>query len=310
MNETNGFIRWLAPDHQETADLAVITVPWNSKDLLLENIEHLFKSQGSITAELIVVDNASQDGVVAAVRERFANVRVIANETNRGFSAANNQGIAVMHARHVLLLNPDMRVESDALQKTVEYLDAHPDVGIIGGRLTRPNGSIVKSVRHFPDFWSQLIIMCKLPHLALNVLKKYLWEGFHYEREQEGEVLRGSYFAINRSALDKLGGLDERYFIWFEEVDYCKQVVQVGMKIMYVPTIRAIDCVGQSFKQVRLFLSQKRQTRSLITYFKKWHPRWQSAIFQILRPPLLMAAWIVDRGMKIKGIKEYKRIQT
>jgi GT2 family glycosyltransferase len=203
-----------------------------------------------------------------------------------------------------------MRVEPAAIQNTIEYLDAHPDAGVVGGRLAKNDGSLFPSVRHFPDFWSQLIIMCKLPHLFAGMLNRYLWKDFDYTKEQSVEVVRGSYFAIHEQAWKKFGPWDARYFLWFEEVDYCKQVIGAGMKVMYVPTIHATDFVSQSFKQVHLYTSQARLTNSLITYFKRWHPRWQSLIFQILRPPLLVAAWIVERGMKLIGRKQYKRIET
>jgi len=263
-------IQWFAPGHTNTVDLAVITVPWNSRELLLENIEYLFKSEGAMSAELIVVDNASQDGVVEAVRERFPNVRVIANKTNRGFSAANNQGIAVVNARHILLLNPDMRVEPDALQKTVEYLDAHPDVGVVGAKLIRPDGSIVPSVRRFPTCWSQFFVLSKIGRLLPSLLKHYLWHDFDYTKEQPVDSLRGSYFGIHRIARDQIGGLDERYFIWFEEVDYCKTVWSKGLKVMYVPTIQARDYVGRSFAKQPLFWKQFQLTRSMVKYFLKW----------------------------------------
>ena len=128
-------IRWLSPEHKEKVDLAVLIVSWNVRDLLLQNLEALLQSEGDISAEVIVIDNASQDGTAAAVHERFPQARVIANDRNAGFAAANAQGLAASCARHVLLLNPDMRVEKDALAKTVAYLDAHPEAAVVGAKL-------------------------------------------------------------------------------------------------------------------------------------------------------------------------------
>ncbi|MSR85030.1 glycosyltransferase family 2 protein [Candidatus Uhrbacteria bacterium] len=307
---TNGCITWLPPGHADQADLGVLTVGWNVRDLLLENIEALLRSEGSITAELIVIDNHSRDRTVEAVREKFSFARVLVNEKNLGFSFANNQGMAVAHARHILLLNPDMRVEPNALQKTVEYLDTHPDVAIVGGQLSTPEGMIVKSVRHFATLSSQLAILLKLPHLSPATLKNYLWNDFDYTREQSIEAVRGSYLAIQGAARQSLGGLDPRFFLWFEDMDYCKQAISAGWKVMYVPTIRAIDLVGQSFKQVNLYTSQERFTRALILYFKKWHPGWQVWILKILRPPLLLVAWIVEFCLRLFGIKKYRRVET
>ena len=294
MSNDFGFAAWLKSGHAETADLAVLIVNWNVKDSLLQNLNALFQSQGSISAEAIVIDNASTDGSVEAVREKYPLVTVIANAENRGFSAANNQGMAVMRARHCLLLNPDMVVAPDALQKTVEYLDAHPTVAVASGKLTRENGSVLETVRHFPDIWSQLAILFKLPHLFPKIVSRYLCHGFDYDREQSVDSVRGSYFAINGNALKDLGGLDQRYFIWFEEVDYCRNAAKHGWLVMHVPSISAMDRVGRSFAQRRLYWKQKNVTKSMAQYFEKWHPGWQTWLIKIVRPPLLAAAWVVD----------------
>jgi len=288
-------VHWLKPGHEERADIAVLIVSWNVRGLLIENLRTLLNSEGSITAEAIVIDNASKDGTAEAITGEFPWVRVIANHQNLGFAAANNQGIKVMRSRHCVLLNPDMHVEPDALQKTVEYLDTHPDVALVGGRLSAARGNLVKSVRRFPDVWSQLAILLKLPHFFPRLIDRYLWSGFEYEREQSVEVVRGSYFAIHGSALQNLGGLDERYFIWFEEVDYCKHATVKGWKVMYAPWIRATDFVGRSFSQRETYWKQKQFSRSMIQYFFKWQPAWQAMLLRMARPFGLALAWLADR---------------
>ncbi len=322
MHDTTPMIYWLPPQHHEQAaygeprssdervDLAVIIVSWNVKSHALANIEGLLQSQGTVTAELIVIDNASQDGTVEVVRQKYAEVRVIANDHNAGFAGANMQGMLAAHARHCLLLNPDMRVEPDALQKTVEYLDAHPDVAVVGGRLASSQGGLVKSVRRFPDVWSQLLIILKLPHLFPHVLDRYLYPDFNYEREQSVEVVRGSYFAIHERAIEILGGLDTRYFIWFEEMDYCKRAIHHGFKVMYVPWIRATDYVGRSFAQTKRFLSQQRMTKSMTQYFDVWHPWWQSRLISLVRYIGLGITWLADQWLTLRGIKEYHSTKT
>jgi GT2 family glycosyltransferase len=306
----NPRMQWLTPDQAGTVDLAVIIVSWNVKDLLLENLRSLETSEGMATVRCLVVDNASSDGTAEAVRSAFPWVHVIANSENRGFAVANNQAIAQARGRHILLLNPDMRVEPDALQKTVDYLDQHPEAYVVGGKLTGSDGIIVKSVRRFPTLASQLAILFKLPHLFPGLIRRYLWSDFDYEQERAVDVIRGAFFALRDSALRQLGGLDERYFLWFEEVDYCRQVRALGKQVMYVPSIRAVDEVGQSFKQVRLFVSQDRLTRSLIAYFEKWQPRWQGWVLRCVRPFVLAMAWAAEGFLRMVGIKEYKRSKT
>jgi hypothetical protein len=254
----------------QESDIAVIIVGWNVKDLVLENIASLVQCTGTVTKEMILVDNASKDGTVEAVRQAYPSVKVIANNENRGFAKACNQGIAASQARHILLLNPDMRVEPDALQKTMEYLDAHPDVAVVGAKLIGQDGKSLPHMRRFPTWRDQAVIVFKLQKLFPGVLRHYLGLELDLDREQDADSVRGAYFAINRTALERIGVLDERYFIWFEEVDYCRQVHKAGMRVRYVPSIVAHDLVGRSFAQRGSWWKRKQFLKSMLTYFWKW----------------------------------------
>jgi hypothetical protein len=277
-------------------DLAVVIVSWNVRDVLLKNIDTLRQSQG-VSMEIIVVDNDSKDGTVDALRASYPEVILIINKENRGFSKACNQGIAVSHARHVLLLNPDMLVEPDALAKAVAYLDAHPDVAVVSGKLLNKHGKPIHHFRRFPTIGDQLVVMFKLGKLFPRLLHKYHALDLNPEHEQQVDSVRGSFFAINRTALDIIGILDERYYIWFEEVDYCKRVHSHKMKVMYVPSIVAHDLVGQSFKQHHFFWKQSRFLRSMLSYFEKWHPGWRVWVIRAARPAVLIAAQVADMVM-------------
>lgn len=256
-------------DSMGPKDLAVVIVSWNVKDALLENLKSVFASS-SVSLDVIVVDNASMDGTVEAVRSAFPEVRVIANKKNLGFAKACNQGLAASSARHALLLNPDMRVEPDALAKTVAYLDAHPDVAVVGPKLIGEVGKAMHHLRRFPWLSDQLVILLKLGKLFPKVVARYMGNDLDLEKEQDVDSVRGAYFAINRTALEKIGMLDERYFIWFEEVDYCRQVKEKGMRVRYVPSIVAHDLVGKSFSQRNRWWKRKQFMKSMASYFLKW----------------------------------------
>ncbi len=274
-------------------DLAVIIVSWNVKDAVLENLRSVFASTGSgamnraPTLDVILVDNASTDGTVQAVREAFPVVRVIANKENRGFAAACNQGMREVLTPpltpplrggdgevgvhpHVLLLNPDMRVEPDALAKTVDYLDAYPNVAVLGAKLIGENGKPMHHLRRFPTWKDQLTILLKLTRVFPKTIDRYMGRDLDLDLEQDVDSVRGSYFAMNRTALDSVGRLDERYFIWFEEVDYCRQVKEKGMSVRYVPSIVAHDSVGKSFAKRGRWWKRKQFLTSLMKYFLKW----------------------------------------
>ncbi len=274
-------------------DLGIVIVSWNVRDLLLQNLERLHQNQG-MSLEVIVVDNASKDGTVEAVKALYPEMIVIANKENSGFSKACNQGIVASNARHMLLLNPDMMVEPDALIKTVTFLDTHPDVAVVSGKLLSKNGKLMHHMRRFPTVSDQMIVMCKLSRLIPRCLDRYHAVDLNPESEQVVDTVRGSYFAINRTALDTIGLLDERYYIWFEEVDYCKQVQKHKMKVMYVPTIIARDLVGQSFKQVKLYRKQSLFLRSMRSYFEKWHPGWRAWIIRAVQPVILIITKVAE----------------
>lgn len=265
-------------------DLSIIIVSWNVKEILRENLKSIFQSSQNISFEVFVVDNNSEDGTVEMVRDEFSQVKLIVNSNNKGFSKANNQAIAKSQGRYVLLYNPDMKCFPDSFEKMVKWMDGHKDVGVGGCRLVKENGEDFQHVRRYPRFLDQLAVILKLPHLFPNILNKYLRSDFDYNKEAEVDSIRGSFFMIRREVIDKIGGLDERYFIWFEEVDYCRRVKEAGYKVMYTPIAQCLDLKGKSFEQVSRGRTQKYFKDSMLKYFKKWHPAWQYYILKIIWP--------------------------
>jgi GT2 family glycosyltransferase len=269
-------------------DTSVVIVSWNVKDLLRENLQALFRSRGDIVFEVFVVDNNSEDGTVEMLGKEFPEVKVIANKDNLGFAKANNMAIERAKGRYILLLNPDMKVLPDTLGNMVSWMDSRPEAGVAGCKLVTENGDIVPHVRRFPTVWDQAAVTVKIPHIFPGILNKYISANFDYETEQEVDTIRGSFFMIRKEALEELGGLDERYFIWFEEVDYCKKAKQAGWKVMYTPTAKCMDYVGKSFVQVPRGKTQKYFRDSMLKYFYKWHPAWQYWVLKILWIPSMI----------------------
>lgn len=275
-------------------DVSLVTVTWNSAKFIGDQARSVYASEG-VTYEFFVVDNASSDDTVAIVERDFPQVRLMKNEVNRGFAAANNQAIRASIGRYVLLLNPDMRVAPDTIAKMVQHMDAHPEIGVLGPRLVDEQGNIMPHVRRFPRVSDQAAILLKLPHVVPTILDAYLQKDFDYSKDASVDSVRGSCFMIRREVIEKLGGLDERYFIWFEEVDYCMQVVRAGWKVAYTPTATCVDYVGRSFALVSGYRKQQYFTTSMVTYFRKWHPGWRSAVIATLRPCALAAAWVAEK---------------
>lgn len=285
---------WVQTDLQTPHDLAIVIVGWNVAEFLEQNLRSLAKSRGSFRASVVLVDNASKDDTVKRTQEYFPWVHVIANAENRGFAAACNQGMAATCSRHVLLLNPDMRVQEDTLEKAMAYAEDHPDVGVFSGLLLQEDGSPLASVRRMPDIWSQWLILTKLAKAWPKALSRYLCEDLDLHKEQEVESVRGSFFCLTERALRVLGGLDERYFIWYEEVDYCRKVREYGLRIMHVPSIVAHDAFGKSFAQRDSYWKLAQFSRSMVQYFTLWQPWWQATLLRGTRLVVLALAkvWI------------------
>lgn len=271
-------------------DLSVVIVSWKVKDLLKKNLEALFRTKDDITFEVFVVDNDSRDGTVEMIKKDFPEVKLIANEDNLGFAKANNSAMDRAQGRYILLLNPDMQVFPDTLRKMVDWMDGHPEVGVAGCKLVDQEDQIIPHIRRFPKFWDQAAIALKIPHIFPRVLNNYIVKDLDYNKEKEVDSIRGSFFMIRRKLIEQIGGMDERYFIWFEEVDYCKEAKQAGWKVMYTPVATCLDHVGKSFVQVPKGKAQKYFRDSMLKYFYKWHPKWQYWTLKILWIPSMIVS--------------------
>ena len=284
-------------------DLSIIIVSWNVKDKLRANLRALLESQTKYHLEILVVDNNSEDGSAEMVAAEFPEVQLIANSDNLGFAKANNQALKLASGRYFLLLNPDMLVEADTLEKMLTWAEIHPEATVSGYKLTSPEGVVISQVRRFPRFSDQLFIILKIPHLFPVLLNSYLEKNFDYNQAAAVDSVRGACFLINRFAWKKISLqdyplLDERYFIWFEEVDFCRQVKTKGGEVWYSPAAKLIDYVGASFNQVGRYKKQGYFADSMIKYFLKWQPRWQA---QVLR-----WAWFL-LGVKLPALNKLNK---
>lgn len=276
-------------------DLSIIIVNWNVRDLLEANLARLFSLASRHAFEVIVIDNGSADGSVAMVKEKFPQVHLIRNEVNRGFAFACNQGLRFAIGKQFVLLNPDMLVGDGVLDAVYESLERQRDIGVMGVKLVREDGSIVAGVRRDPALLDQTAILLKLPHLFPKVVDRYLAKDVDYHKSQNVEQLRGSFFAFRRDVYQTIGAFDEQnFFIWFEEVDFCKRVRATGMRIWYNADLSCTDLVGRSFRQRSVAWKQYHLSLSMARYFRKWMPLWQTVIMYALRPLAIMSGVMVD----------------
>jgi len=288
-------------------DLSIITVTWNVNDYARENFKAIYANTQGIKYEIFAVDNNSKDGTADMIKAEFPGVHLIANSYNAGFAKANNQAIKHAKGRYILLLNPDMRVLQGTLEGMVRWMDSRPEAGVAGCHLIKEDGATVPHVRRWPKFCDQMAIILKLPHFFPGILDNYLRNDFDYKKEAIVDSVRGSFFMIRKEAFKNepttedlkagktLPYLDERYFIWFEEVDYCRQAKNAGWKVMYTPSVKCIDYVGKSFALMKRGKTQEYFRDSMIKYFKKWHPAWQAALIRLAWPIGIMIAAIGEK---------------
>jgi len=275
-------------------DVSVIIVSWNVKDALRANLARLFEVE-DVKLEVIVVDNASSDGSGKMVRREFPEVKLIMNDWNSGFGYACNQGIDISSGKTIVLLNPDMLAGDGVFLHVHEVLHSDLRVGVVGVRLARLNGGVVASVRRDPGFLDQSLIVLKIPHLFRSrAVDRYLYRDFDYETSQRVEQIRGSFFAFRRELLDVVGTFDERFFIWFEEVDYCRRVREAGFIIRYLADVQCVDLVGQSFVQVSRFRTQGMFLKSMAQYFWKWESKVFAVFVYLMRPFFMLGGFLSD----------------
>lgn len=298
-------------------DLSVVILSWNVRDLLRQCLESVLSSQPSaasqagpathlapLTTEIIVVDNASTDGSVDMVRAEFPGVHVIVNAVNRGYTGGNNDGIAAAAGRYILILNPDTRVLGDALQAMVAYADAHPEVGALGPQLLNPDGSTQSSRRRFPTLVTALFESTWLQSLApRGVLSHYYVLDRADDAVQEVDWLTGACLLVRRQVIQQVGGLDEGFFMYSEELDWCRRIRQDGWKIVYLPSARIVHYVAKSSDQAVAQRHIYFQT-SKVRYFGKHHGKLAGGLVRAA----LLAMYAGQLALEAaKGALGYKR---
>ena len=233
-----------------TLDLSIVIVNYNTRQLLDDCLASLLAAeQPAGDMEIIVVDNASSDGSRAMVRDRYPSVRLVVSEVNRGFSAANNLGVAVANGRHILFLNSDTRVAPDALVAPLEYLEQHPDVGALTVRLIYPNGERdPDNHRGFPTPWNSVCHFTGLNRLFRNDprFNGYFQSYKNMSQTHPVDVIPGAYILMPLALCRELGGWDSTYFFYGEDIDFCYRIRQAGYQIIYYPHVQVLHYKGAS----------------------------------------------------------------
>lgn len=231
-------------------DLSIIIVNYNTRRLLDDCLASLYAAEMPAGGmEIIVVDNASHDGSQALVAEKYPGVVLVANETNLGFAAANNRGVGVANGRYVLFLNSDTRVDPDAIAEPLAYLKKQADVGALTVKLMYPNGQRdPDNHRGFPTPWNALCHFSGLSRLFPDEprFNGYFQSYANFDETHPVDVIAGSYMLMPMALCRELGGWDETYFFYGEDIDFCYRIRQAGYQIIYYPHVRVLHYKGAS----------------------------------------------------------------
>lgn len=266
-------------------EVSIVIVSWNVCDLLVACLRSLSRYVRT-PYEVIVIDNHSADTTVATLRRDFPQVKLIVNAKNEGFAKANNQGWQKSVGRYVCFLNPDTEFIADPFPAMISYLQANPPIGCLGPSLLNADRTIQPSVRRFPRFLDQALILLKLrpflPNLA-PLANYYLPSAVNATNPQAVDQLMGAMLVLPRAVLSTVGSFDEGYWIWFEEVDLCQRLHRQGYQVVYFPKSELMHVGGRSFAQHLSLAKQVWLLKSLGRYINRyWKPLPRYALFAIM----------------------------
>lgn len=260
-------------------DLAIVIVNYNVSALLRRCLRSVLASEGDFTYRVCVVDNASPDDSVPVVREEFPEVLLIANRTNAGYPAANNQGLRALRMededgpRHALLLNPDTELPPDALATFVAYLDDHPAVGVVGPRLVLPDGSLDLACRRgFDSMHALFYRMAGLSRLFPRSPRFARYNMTYLDEHELAEVdsVVGAFMMVRGEALRAVGLLDDRFWMYGEDLDWAKRIKDRGWKVIYNPSVTVLHVKRASSRQNKALTGVEFYRAMLIFYYKHY----------------------------------------
>jgi GT2 family glycosyltransferase len=278
--------------------LSVLITSWNTRDLLADLLSSLSEFPSGVGAETIVVDNDSADGSAEMVESAHPEVVLIRNDYNRGFAAGNNQALAASSGRAVLLLGSDTRVLGGTLKTMLDYLDAHPGVGVVSCRLLYPDGSPQLSCRRFPRVRDAVAT-----YLSLHFLVRgYEMRDFDFDTIQEVEQPAATCLLIRRAVIEEIGLFDERYSILYNDVDLCERIWKAGWTIVYHGGATVIHHGSSSTTQAPPELRLE-MYRNILRYFTQ---RFGIRALIVLFPILLVRLAVVTRGRQLLALFRFR----
>ncbi len=287
-------------------DVSVLIVSWNLPGILRDCLKSVYEQTKGISFEVIYVDNASEDRNVEMVREEFPDVRIIENEKNEGFTRGSNQAIEIARGRYVLLLNSDTVVLDNAIAKTVEFADAHPEAAVVGCKVLNRDKSLQRSCFMYPSILNTFLATTYLYKIfsRSKFFGRERMSWWDFDEAREVETVCGCFSLARREAIDQVGVMDEIYHFYGEDPDWCYRFTKAGWKVMFTPAGEIIHLGGQHTKQMaRIYRWQL--AASTLTFMRLHRSRWTFplarllyALFLLLRVPYWLGASVFQRSQR------------
>lgn len=236
-------------------DLSIIIVNYNVKEFLQNLLHSIERATSNVTREIIVVDNASDDGSVNLIKTKFPEIILIENRKNAGFGKANNQALKIAQGKYVLLINPDSVVSEDTFEKMISFFEKNTDAGLAGCKIINPDGTLQLACRRsFPGPWTSFCKVTGLSNLFPNsrIFARYNLTYLDENKTYEVDAISGSFMMIRRDVFEKVSGFDEQFFMYGEDLDLCYKIQQAGYKVYYVHSTQIIHYKGESTKRSNL----------------------------------------------------------
>ena len=261
------------PATSNVVDITIALVNYNTGHLLDRLFSAIAAAQGDLKLQMIVIDNASRDDSIELLRGKYPDVELIENIINVGFGRANNQALARMRGRYLLLLNTDAFVAPDTLIKTIRFMEQNPRSGILGVKLVGEDGSLQPSCRFFPTPWNVFLVANGLTKLfpKTRLVDDMAWD---HRRTRGCDWVPGCYYLVRKELIDQVGLFDPRFFLYYEEVDHCRRSHKAGWDVTYYGDTQVVHVGGESARTDAAITRAGRQIARLqveseLLYFRK-----------------------------------------
>jgi GT2 family glycosyltransferase len=274
--------------------ISVIIVSWNAKSFLLQCLESVLPQSSPDLTEVIVVDNASTDGSPQAVGSHYPTVKLIWNGGNDGFAKGNNIGIRASRGEYLFLINSDVVVSQGCFGKLVAYMDAHPEVGILGPKIIGSDGKVQRSTMGYPSLWNTLCRALALDSMfpSSKLVGGHLMTFWNHDVTQAVEVINGCFWVVRRAAMEQVGLLDERFFMYGEDVDWCKRFAEARWEVVFLSEVDVLHYGGASSANAPVKFNVEMQ-RANSQYWSKHHSRRAAHAFLLIS--------LLHHGLRVAG---------